>query len=166
MSFIRPELRDAMWRWRESVQGGGVIALGVWVFLSSRGWVVWLGLLLIILGCALVSAGIIRGRLRSFRNGPGVIEVVERQLTYFSPIGGSAVSLDDVTKIELQGSGVSIFWCFHVPGQAPLRIPATAQGAEQLLDALASFSGVNYDNIVKASQTSDHHLFLIWKKGD
>ena len=43
MSFIRPEARAALWRWREVLAGAGVGALGIWMGLTGLGFEVIFG---------------------------------------------------------------------------------------------------------------------------
>lgn len=166
MSFVRPEVSALLWRWRDVAGGLVVAAFGAWVFLGVAGWVGWLGLILVLLGLALIWTGSIKARFRSLRDGPGFVEIVERRLTYYAPYGGTSLSLDDVTRIEMEGSGHGPHWLLTVPGEAPARIPVSAEGADQIFETLSRFPGVHYDRAIAASQSTTRERHLIWQKGD
>lgn len=173
-SFIRPEARAALWHWRGVLQGAGVILLGLWFFWRFFGLLSWLGLALMLLGAFLTWAGVLRARIRLAKGGPGMVEIVERRVTYFSPVGGNEFSLDDVTRIEVTTTGqgsADMFWLFHLKDGSLARIPAAAAEGDRIIDALTALKGVDYDRIIKASatgatQSSSRECHLIWQKPD
>jgi len=170
MNFIRPEVRALLWQWRDVLIGLAVFALGLWVFLRSFGVLAWLGAAAAIVGVLLVLTGAIRVRFRVPHGGPGVVEIIERRMTYFGPEGGRSFSFDEVKKIEIETTegGPSfddLFWIFHLEGNPPVRIPASAAEGEEIIDALSAFSGVNSKNVVDACLTTSRERFLVWEKG-
>lgn len=166
MSLIRPEARDAILRWREVIIGAAVTATGVnWAF-GGFGLMRWIGAVVLIIGLGFLVAGVQRARVRPRSGGAGVIELTERQLTFLHPEEGAIVALSLVTRIEIittgNGSGDDMFWLFH-QGDAPaIKIPASAVGAENLLDALSSFTGADYQKVIEASGSARAGRFLIW----
>ncbi len=62
MSFIRPEARAALHRWREALTGAAVMALGLYWALSVGGFLGWVGWLLVPAGAALAVIGLQRAR--------------------------------------------------------------------------------------------------------
>lgn len=86
MSFVRPEARAALWRWREVLVGLVVAAIGLWWALAAHGLVQWVGGAVLLTGLALILLGIQRGRFRTGTGGPGVVRVDEGLITYFGPL--------------------------------------------------------------------------------
>ncbi|MFV2035401.1 MAG: hypothetical protein ACC631_09900, partial [Halocynthiibacter sp.] len=130
-----------------------------------------LGLGLAVLGVFLFWTGLLRARVRLMQGGPGLVEIIERRMTYFSPGGGGSFSLNDVTRIEIETTGdgpeeEDMFWLFHLPDRTCARIPASAAEAEGIIDALTAFPGANYEFVVAASGSTESGLYLIWQKGD
>jgi hypothetical protein len=169
VSFVRPEVRAALWRWREVLAGAAITALGAnWAF-ASRGLLVWLGWPVLIVGLAFLVAGLQRARVRPRSGGPGMIELDEGQLTYLHPDNGAIVALPAVVRIEIETTGDGpfsddLFWRFFQTGGYAARIPASAVGAERLFDALASFPGADYQKVIEASGSTEEHVFVIWQK--
>jgi apolipoprotein N-acyltransferase len=64
MSFLRPEARAALWRWREVLVGVGLMAIGLWWALTTIGLLHWLGYVLLVLAAAILAAGLQRARFR------------------------------------------------------------------------------------------------------
>jgi len=94
--MIRAEARAALWRTRELIAAMGVAALGLW-------FVVLGGFLLLPIGVLAVALAVGWGvialrRLRFAQTGlaPGVVEVLEGQVSYYGPAFGGAVSLSEV----------------------------------------------------------------------
>lgn len=171
MSFIRPEAAARLRRWQGAIVGVALLVIGLWFAARSFGALAFLGYALILAGGALGWTGWQRARIRISHGGPGVIEVTERQLSYFAAEGGVRFSLDDVIRIEIvtTDSGPisdDMFWLFALNDQSLLRIPASAEGAGVLIDMLAGFPGTNYDAVIRASGSTARDRFLIWQKGD
>ena len=169
MSLIRPEVRAALWRWREVLIGAGVTALGAnWAF-TSYGLLGWLGWPVLIVGLGFLVAGLQRARVKPRSGGPGMIELDEGQLTYLHPENGLIVALPAVTRIEIETTGDGpfaddLYWRFFATGGQAARIPASAVGADRLFDALASFPGADYQMVIEASGSTSPHVFVIWQK--
>ena len=82
--MIRPEAKRTLWRWREILFGLTLICLGYLWVISYFGLLHWLGIFLMIVGGALLLIGLQRGRFRSDKDGPGILQVVEGQIGYFA----------------------------------------------------------------------------------
>ena len=169
MSLIRPEVAAALRRWREVLAGLVVALIGIWLITNRFGALYLIGWGLAVGGISMVIAGARHARFPAGSGGPGIVELDERQLTYFSPDAGGAVSLDDLSKIAIrttdQGPFVSdMFWEWTDGSGQTLAIPSDAEGSEQIFDALSALSGVDYDAIMKASGEVTHNYFVIWRK--
>lgn len=169
MSIIRPDASQILSRFRDALIGAGIMLLGLWWAWGSLGLIKWMGVALAILGAGLTWAGIQRGRVLPRKGGAGVIELDEGQLTYLHPDGGAIVPLESVIRIEIETTDDGpleddLFWLFHLLGGTIVRIPGSAVGADFLFDALAGFSGANYEQVIAASGSTAQHVFVIWQK--
>lgn len=169
MNFVRPEVRTALWRWREVLLGAAITALGANLAFGSFGVLGWLGWLVLLVGLSLLVAGLQRARVRPRTGGPGVIELDEGQLSYLHAENGAIIMLPAVTRIEIETTDGGpleddLFWRFYQDNGYGARIPASAVGGERLFDALASFPGADYQKVIEASGSTQPHVFVIWRK--
>lgn len=169
MSLIRPEAAAVLRRWQEVLAGLVVALIGVWMITNKFGALYLIGWGLTVGGISMAIAGARHARFPARSGGAGIIELDERQLTYFSPDGGGAVSLDDLLKIAIrttdQGPFVSdMFWEWTDSSGQTLSIPSDAEGSEQIFDALSALSGVDYEAIMKASGEVTQNYFVVWQK--
>ena len=133
MSFVRPEARAAIWRWREALIAGGVLLLGSYWAFGTGALLHWLGYFVMAVGGVLLVTGLQRGRFRGNWGGPGVVHVDEGAVAYFGPLTGGVVALREMTALKLDPTGTPPHWVLSQRGQADLHIPLTAEGAEALL---------------------------------
>lgn len=168
--MIRPEVRDLLLRWREAAIGLLILIVSVQISVMSFGIRRWLGVFGVLIGAALLFEGVRRARLPHGRGGPGVVEVDERRITYFGPLGGGAVSVDDLSRVAIRkanrGPRVSnTFWDLTTTDGTTLTIPSDAEGASALFDALAPLKGVDYEAAIRAASATDADLFVVWESG-
>lgn len=169
MSFVRPEAAAAIKRWREAGFGAVVLMFNLQLASSSSGTlnaIAWVGVLL---GAALFVEGVRRARLPDKAGGVGVVEVDERQITYLSPHGGGAMSLEELARITVrttpEGPGSSdFFWEFNDRNGQSLTIPGDAENATAIFDALTALPGANYEAVIAASGSSERGEFLVWER--
>lgn len=163
--LIRPELRAELRRWRESLIGGAVAALGLYWAAAGYGLLVWVGLVTALVGTAFVVLGIRSARFPASGDGPGVVEVVERQITYLTARGdGGVLSIDSLVRVEYDARALN--FVLSSDGAPPLVVPVRARGSDQLLDALTPLPGIRLD-LPSAGPKPAHdagHLFVIWQK--
>ncbi|MEM9434313.1 MAG: hypothetical protein AAGA12_10355 [Pseudomonadota bacterium] len=165
MTIIRPEAAAFLSRWSEFLASVVIMLLGVWALLQA-GWLLQVtGGGIGLIGAALAFTAFRRQRFRQSEQGPGLIELDERQLSYFAPYDGGAVSLDMLARVTISTSATSpALWTFEEDGGRTLAIPAHAAQADLLFDALASLPAVDYERAADAlaHQQDDH--FVIWAK--
>ncbi len=162
MSFVRPEARAALWRWREVLTALSVLALGLWWALATGGILRWLGYALIAIALVLLAAGTQRVRFRVARQGPGAVRVDEGQVAYFGPLTGGAVALSELSELSLDPRGTP-HWVLRQPGQPDLHIPLTADGADDLFDAFASLPGIRTERMLAQMRRHPDHPVVIWQ---
>ncbi|MGI9391614.1 MAG: hypothetical protein ACR2O1_16275 [Boseongicola sp.] len=169
MNFIRPEAAAALSRWREVLAGLVVALIGVWLITNKFGALYLIGWGLTVGGISMVIAGIRQARFPAGSGGPGIIELDERKLTYFSPDTGGSISLDDLMRIAIRTTDAGpfasdMFWEWtDITGQT-LAVPSDAEGSEQIFDALSSLDSVDYDAIMKASGEVTQNYFVVWQR--
>ena len=164
MAFVRPEVREAIARFRDAIVGTAVSLLGVYWALNSFGILSIIGTVLAVAGALLVFAGIQRGRFRNGSGGPGVVYVDEGQVTFYGPLVGGSVVVADLAKIELQKSGRrSAEWVLFDPATEPLRIPTNAEGSEALFDVFSALDGLNTEQMLKTLKRPPKKQVVIWQ---
>ena len=154
-------------RWRDAAIGAVILGLGLWWAWTAFGLLLYLSFPLVFIGVAILWTGIRRARFPRARGGAGVVDVDERQITYFGPGHGAAVSIDALVRVEVRtlGRGVEgLSWVFHAVGQPPLVIPGNAENAESLFDALAALPGVDYAAAGRAGEAEEEGVHLLWQK--
>lgn len=167
--FFRPEAIALLARWREAGIGAAVALAGVWGAATQSGITFYLALLALPAGLALLREGVQRARLPGGGAGPGLVEVDERQITYFGPDGGMAVSVDALTRIEIVTSdpgpfASNLFWIFHSMGAPPLVIPGDAAGAERIHDALIALPGMDFRRVAQAAGAVAPGASVVWRR--
>ncbi|MFY0692912.1 MAG: hypothetical protein JXR14_13450 [Paracoccaceae bacterium] len=163
--FLRPEAVAALKRWGEVIAGGVIMALGLWT-LAGSGWVMQAtGAGLLLLGAAMAFAAWRRAKFSGFTGGPGVVEVDERQISYFGAYEGGAVSLEMLARVTmLNDNRGQPVWLFEEDGGQSLSIPAAAAGADQIYDALSALPGLDYEAANRAMRAGSNESFVIWAK--
>lgn len=169
MNFIRPEVRAALWRWREVLAGLAIVAVGFALVSGAYGLLPMIGGVIVFIGFLLVAAGVQRGRVKPRSGGQGLIELDEGRLTFLNREQGAIVELPEVLRIEIITTGAGpaeddLFWVFHTTSGQVARIPGAAVGSEKLFDALAAFPGADYSKVIAASGSTEDNVFVIWQK--
>ena len=152
--MIRPELRAALQRWREVLVGAAVAALGLWwLRASGSGFFQVLAGAVALVGAALSWIGYRRLRFAGAAQGPGIVQVVEGQISFFGPYQGGFIALRDLDELHLVDHGRA--WMLLPSGEVPVTIPVGAEGAAALFDAFASLPGMDMKALVRARDARD-----------
>lgn len=168
MSFVRPEAAKALKRWREALIGGAVLMFNIQLAASSTGLLRGIAFAGILIGAALFIEGVRRARLPNTIGGVGVVEVDERQISYFGPHGGGAISLDDMIRVKVRTTAdgpmaSDFFWEFTDREGQRLTIPGDAENVSALFDALTALPGADYEAVIRASGSTEAGDFLVWE---
>lgn len=173
MNLIRPELRATYFKWRELIWAGLALAVLVILFIRADAFgqttFMWFYSLLILAACLTLWPAFRRGRLRLAEGQFGQVELDERKITYFLAGEGWSLSIDDLVRVEIartrQGPfGDDVFWRLVDRAGSSIVVPTSANGADQLVDAISALNGVSYDRIIAAMTTADEQSFVIWEK--
>ncbi len=164
MAFLRPEVKEALIRFRDAIAGVGVSLLGVYWALNATGFMSIVGTSLAVAGALLVFAGIQRGRFRSGAGGAGVVHVDEGQVVYYGPLEGGSVVIRDLAKVEYDSTArPAPEWVLHDPVCGPLRIPSNAEGAEALFDVFSTLEGIKTEKMLAALKSRRKKQIVIWQ---
>jgi hypothetical protein len=165
MSFLRPEAKAQLLRWRETIAGLAAAALGLWLSLTAYGALFGIGVVLLTGGIALAAAGVQRARFRLGSEGPGVVQVVEGRVTYFGPWGGGGASLDRLAWLELVPvRGAAGAWVLIEEEGERLEIPVDARGADRLFDVFAALPGLDTRRMLADLHPPVRERTLIWQR--
>ncbi|WP_172298454.1 hypothetical protein [Pseudoruegeria sp. HB172150] len=165
MSFIRPAAKQAIWRWREVLLGLGLACLGMYWAVSQQGLMAAVGTGLVILGALFLFAGFQRTRFRVGTGGPGVVQVDEREITYFGPFEGGTISTDALVRVELDPAAKPhAVWVLTDASGITLSIPTQAENAEALFDVFASLDGIRTENMLAKLRERPHEKVNIWSQ--
>ena len=162
MSFVRPEATQSLIRWRETLIGASVFALGLWWAVGVDGILSWVGAALLPIGAALAFVGVQRARFRSGTGGPGVVQIDEGRVAYFGPLTGGVVDLAEMTQLKLDPTGTPAHWVLSQPGQPDLYVPTTAEGTDALFDAFATLPGLPTQKMLAALSSKSGDPRIIW----
>ena len=164
MSFIRPEARVALWRWREVLTGAAVGLLGISWVLGPGGLLGWLGWVLVIAAAALAVIGVQRARFRAGMGGAGMVQVDEGQVSYFGPLTGGSAAMSDLNRLSLDPRMKPKHWVLEQPGQPPLFIPVNAEGVDALFDVFAALPGLKTERMLSVLGDEGTSPIVIWQK--
>ncbi|WP_209834733.1 hypothetical protein [Ruegeria sp. HKCCE3926] len=164
MSFIRPEAKLALWRWREVLVAGFVLILGLSWIDGPGGLLGWIGWLLVAVAIALAVIGVQRARFRTGTGGQGVVTVDEGQITYFGPLDGGIIATCEIERLALDPTSTPAHWVLEQPGQAVLHIPVNAEGAEALFDVFSALPGLKTEHMLAELNGGSAHPVVIWER--
>ncbi len=164
MTFIRPEVRALLSQWFDALIGVATFSLGSFWMLASGGVLRWVGVAIAVIGAALVFTGIQRARFQAAKGGPGVVSVDERQISYFGPLSGGTISINEISMLMLDPSAKTAAWRLTQPGQPELAIPLNAECAELLFDVFASLPGMKTEYMLSQLKNQPAQPVVIWSK--
>lgn len=164
MSFIRPEARAALWKWREILVAIAVSLVGLSWVIGPGGLLAWLGWVLLAAGAALTVVGFQRLRFRAGSGGPGVVVVDEGQISYLGPLTGGVVAVTELEQLTLDPTAKPPHWVLIQPGQPALHIPVNAKGAEALFDVFAALPGLRTESMLAELGGRAVHPVVIWER--
>ncbi len=133
--LIRPELAAGLRRWSEVLTGLAVATFGLWALQARGAFFQGLAVLVVLAGLALAVIGWRRMRFQRAGNAPGVVQIVEGQISYFGPTNGGFMALSDLVELHLVEHGAS--WQLIGQDDTRLEIPVAATGADALFDLFA-----------------------------
>lgn len=169
MSFIRPEAAGTIRRWGEPVVAGGLALLTGWLGVS---WVVeggtlgWIVLAAAALALFWLRAAVLGALAVRPVTGAGIVVLREGEVGYMGPHGGGFLELDDLIRVDIYitAPGQDPVWRLIGAEGAALVIPATAEGAAHLPEALTALPGFSDLTAVGVLQRDRAGRHVIWER--
>jgi hypothetical protein len=147
MTLVRAELAATLRRWSEVLAGFGVAVVGLVALRSNDVFFQLLGVLITATGLGLALVAWRRLRFQRDTAAPGLVQVVEGQITYFGPETGGFVGIGSLVELHLVDDGET--WLLTTPEES-LRIPVAAQGADALFDVFGQLPGLGMSDVLAA----------------
>jgi hypothetical protein len=148
--MIRPEAQRLLWRWREVALGVVLALIGLWLVRLGGFLLVPAGIAVGLAGLSLALLAWRRARFATSGAAPGIVQVVEGQVSYMGPRVGGFVSLRDLTEVRLIAIKGNRLWRLKQSDGQALLIPVQAAGSEALFDAFAALPGLSSADLVLA----------------
>ena len=164
MSFLRPEAKEGLWRWREVLTGAAVALIGLWLVLGPGLLLAIPGYALVIAGGAFILIGVQRIRFRKTGLGAGAVQIDEGQISYFGPLTGGVVALREIERLSLERGNYPAHWKLEQAGQQPVLIPVNAAGADGLFDAFAALPGLRTERMLAELSDDKTLSVVIWER--
>jgi hypothetical protein len=164
MAFLRPEAVATLQRWREVILAAAIVALGGWIFSQGGFLFAALGLIAAGLGALLGVLALRRMRFARDVSDPGIVRIVEGQITYLGPTEGGFAGLSTITEIALMTRAGRRVWRLAQTGAAPLYIPTAAEGAEALFDTFAGLPGLDSAQLLDAIEGPADMPRIVWRR--
>ncbi len=159
--MIRPELMAGLRRWSEVLTGLAVALFGLWALQAQDRFFQLLAVLVVVAGLGMALIGWRRLRFARAGLAPGLVQIVEGQISYFGPEEGGFLALRDLVELHLVAQGTS--WLLIASDGARLEIPVAATGADALFDAFASLPGLRMQALLEAlDDTSPPPARALW----
>ncbi len=162
--FFRPEARATLWRWREVLFAAAVVGLGLWWALTSYGVLSWLGWGVAAVGAAFAYPAVQRAAFGRGGGGPGIVSADERQLSYFGPLNGGTVDLDDLSVLEYDPTMKPAHWILRARSGEVVAIPVTAEGADELFDHFAALPGLKGQSLLDVLSRTEPVRSIVWRR--
>ncbi len=153
MSLIRPELIAPLKRSSEVLAGLGVALFGIWALQANDPFFQALAVLVVMAGLGLAVIGWRRMRFKRDGVAPGVVQLVEGQVSYFGPEEGGFLAWRDLAELHLIDHGET--WLLIATDGTRLEIPVAAGGADGLFDAFAALPEIRMQTIIEALEDAD-----------
>ena len=161
--MIRPQAKAFLLRWRELILGIIIVALGAKLYITSFGLLKIASAVAIILSAIAMYIGQQRGRFRMDGVAPGIVSLIEDQISYFGPHHGGTISIANITSVNLITYEEIRSWRLDQNGKPSLIIPVAAMGGELLFDAFTKLKDINLENMVRQLSQENEHSAIIWR---
>jgi len=169
MSFLRPEAVGLLHRWGETAAAAAVVLVAGWYGLSWTGqgvvfgWFALGGAALALFWLRAALLGVLAERPVT---GPGLVVLREGEIGYMGQYRGGFLEIDTLVRIEIYRveGGTGPVWRLVAEDGQGLAIPAAAEGAEHLpeaLSALPGFSDLAAVGLLKREAPGRH---LLWER--
>jgi hypothetical protein len=169
VSFLRPEAQETLLRWAEPAAAGGLALLCAWQGIrwvlqgGSAGWIVIAAGVIALFWLRAAVIGALAARPVT---EVGLVVFREGEVGYMSPDGGGFLEFDGLARVEIFAiaAGQEPFWRLVGLDGAVLMIPAAAEGADHLPEALTVLPGFSDMAAVTALNRAERGSRLVWER--
>lgn len=169
MSFIRPQAAGAIRRWIEPAAAGGLVVLTGWlgiIWAGQGGALGWIALAAAALALFWLRAAVLGALAVRPVTGAGLVVLREGEIGYMGPYGGGFLELDTLVRVDIYiiAPGQDPVWRLIDAQGTALVIPATAEGAAHLPEALTALPGFSDLSAVGVLQRDRQGRHVIWER--
>jgi len=169
MSFLRPEATAALRRWAEPAAAAVLAGLAGWAGVGGalQGSVLgWIALAAAALALFWLRAALLNALAARPVTGAGLVVLREGEVGFMGPERGGFVELDYLVRSELYGTGAGRPPVWRLVGREgpTLVIPASAEGADRLPEALTVLPGYSDLVAVGLLQRNRPGRHLVWER--
>jgi len=169
VSHFRPEASAAIRRWAEPAAALVLLALALWFSLPGalRGSVFgWFGLAVAAVALFWLRAAVLGALAAHPVTGAGVAVIREREIGYLGPHRGGFLELDDIVRVEIYRitEDQEPVWRLVGANGVSLAIPANAEGAGHVPEALAALPGFSDLTAVGVLQRHRPGRHVVWER--
>ncbi len=169
MSFVRPEAAGAIRRWAEPAAAAALAALtgGFGISWAGEGSALgWIALAAAALALFWLRAAVLGALAARPVTGAGLVLLREGEIGYMGPSRGGFMELDGLVRVEIYriAPGHDPVWRLVGLEGAALTIPATAEGADHLPEALTALPGFSDLVAVGTLQRDRPGRHVVWQR--
>ncbi|SLN53836.1 hypothetical protein [Pseudooctadecabacter jejudonensis] len=161
--MIRPEVKTLAWRWREVLFALALIGIGIWWGMAFFGIVAWIGWGLAVVAAGFAVSAAQKVRFRGTSDGPGVVVLDERRVTYLGPEDGGVADLDLMVQLDVTPAPA---WRLINRDGHFIDIPTDAKGVEVLFDAFTALPGLNTEHMLSVLHRKKPAQMTVWMAPD
>lgn len=159
----------AIRRWSEPAAAAGVVVAAGWFGLrwtGQGGALGWIVLAVAALALFWLRAAVLGALAVRPVTGAGLVVLREGEVGYMGPHGGGFLELDDLFRVEIYitAPGQDPVWRLIGAEGAALAIPATAEGAAHLPEALTALPGFSDLTAVGVLHRGDPGRHAVWER--
>ncbi len=163
--FLRPEAKAALTRWREVILAAFVGLVGLWLSQRFIGIVAWMGWAVLMLALVWAVTAWRAARFKGAGGGPGIVHIIERRISYFGPVTGGIVDLDQILRIEIEPESFATpHWIVTGPDGQRIEIPFDAEGTDALFDQFMLLPGLDVARLIAVRRNPPPVRTILWRK--
>ncbi len=169
MRFLRPKAAGLVHRWAETVAAAAVVLVAGWHGLrwTGQGAVFgWFALGVALLALFWLRAALVAALAGRPVAGPGLVVLREGVIGYMGHYRGGFLDIDMLVRIEIYrvAGGTGPVWRLLAADGQDLAIPAAAEGAEHLPEALSALPGFSDLAAVGLLRRAESGRHLLWER--
>jgi len=169
VSFVRPEAAGAIRRWAEPVAAAALVLLtgGFGLRWTGQGGALgWIALAAAALALFWLRAALLGALAARPVTGAGLVVLREGEIGYMGPNRGGFLDLDGLVRVEIYliAPGRDPVWRLVGADGEALTIPATAEGADHLPEALTALPGFSDFTAVGILQRDRPGRHVVWER--